>query len=367
MKIITTNEGLKKNLSRLIENYTNIAFAVAWASAKTEIFQELSEKRSRIRKAVIGTHFYQTHPDVLDTFVGSEEVRSIYQPNGVFHPKVYIFWDQKHWEILIGSANLTYFALYRNSEVMVLISDADEGNSTLKEQILELIENYWKDASIITKPSVISYRARWSRQQRSLQRLSGQYGKSTAKKPPMDSLVVSMSWEQFLASVKNDPHHEFENRRKLLKLARSAFDKYGRFDLMEIGLRKTIAGLPNNFEPYWGFFGSMNGAGYYHRAVNENNRHLSQALDKISLTNVPVTREHYTEYLAEFIKAFPNGGDGVAVASRLLALKRPDQFVCIDSKNKRELCRNFGIKQIGKDYDRYWEEIIEQIMDSVWW
>lgn len=366
MKLITSNADLKSNLSRLAKKYPNIAFAVAWASAKTEIFEELSANRNRIRKAVIGTHFYQTHPDVLDAFVDSNAVRFILQPRGVFHPKIYIFWNEKHWEVLMGSANLTAGALNRNSEVMALFSDADQGDSPLKNEVIDLIENYWGEARTISKAGAISYRALWSKQQPALQRLSGQYGESAKNKAPADSDIMSMSWTQFLALVKNDAHHGFKKRCDLLEQVRSAFEITKQFKNMELGLRKTIAGLPTDFNEHWGWFGSMSGAGYYHQAVNDNNVHLSNALDEIPL-NGPVSREHYEAYLVEFVKAFPNGRHGIGIASRLLALKRPDYFVCFDSKNKKELCQDFEIKQSGMDYERYWQEIIERIIDSAWW
>ena len=35
------------------------------------------------------THFYQTHPDVLNAFIGSDTVKINHQPHGVFHPKAY--------------------------------------------------------------------------------------------------------------------------------------------------------------------------------------------------------------------------------------------------------------------------------------
>lgn len=110
----------------------------------------------------------------------------------------------------------------------------------------------------------------------------------------------------------------------------------------------------------------MSGAGYFYHEVNDNNPHLSAALDEIPLTG-PISREHYEAYIAEFVQAFPNGRDGVGTASRLLAMKRPDYFVCLNSKNQKELCKDFEIKQTGMDYERYWEEIIERIIDSAWW
>jgi len=177
---------------------------------------------------------------------------------------------------------------------------------------------------------------------------------------------MAMSWTQFLASVQDDAHHGFEKRCDLLKLVRTAFETTSHFQEMELGLRKTIAGLPTDFNEHWGWFGSMSGAGYYHQAVNDNNPHISMALDEIPL-NGPVAREHYEAYLKEFVQAFANGRHGVGIASRLLALKRPDYFVCFDSKNKKDLCKDFEIKQTGMDYERYWEEIIERIIDSAWW
>ncbi|MFW9594971.1 MAG: phospholipase D family protein [Macromonas sp.] len=366
MNLITTNSDLRTNLSRLIRKYKNISFAVAWASAGTEIFRELIANQNRIHKAVIGTHFYQTHPDVLDEFSASKEVRFILQTKGVFHPKIYIFWDEGHWEILMGSANLTAGALTNNTEAMILISDSDQSASSLKENVIALIDSYWEEADSVSKANAVSYRALWAKQQPALRRLSGQYGQTSKSKAPVHSTVMAMSWVDFLSCVKQDPHHGFEERCNLLDLARDAFITTNHFKDMELGLRKTIAGLPTDFNKYWGWFGSMRGAGYYHQAVNNNNPYISEALDEIPIQG-PVSRKHYEAYIEKFLQAFPNGRDGVAIASRLLALKRPDYFVCLDSKNKKKLCEDFGIKDANMNYERYWEEIIERITDSAWW
>lgn len=366
MKLITTNAALRANLTRLINKYENISFAVAWASAGTEVFKELSANRNHIHKAVIGTHFYQTHPDVLDAFIGSNDVRFILQPKGVFHPKIYVFWNKEHWEVLIGSANLTAGALTKNAEAMVLISDKDQTVSSLKKETIDLIDSYWKEARTVKKTAALSYRALWTKQQPALRRLSGQYGQYSKSKAPVDSKVMAMSWTQFYHLVKQDVYHGFEGRCNLLKLIRNAFETTIQFQEMDLELRQTIAGLPNHFNNNWAWFGSMQGAGRFRHEVNENNPRLSAALNEIPLDG-PVSREHYEAYIAEFVKAFPNGGDGVATASRLLAMKRPDCFICVNKKNQNELCKDFKIKHTGMDYERYWEEIIERIIDSAWW
>ncbi len=366
MKLISSNKKLVRTLSRLIESHSEITFAVAWASSGNSVFDLIREHSARITRAVIGTHFYQTHPDVLDAFHGKANVRFVLQPSGVFHPKLYLFRNDDQWEALIGSANLTSGALRTNSEAMLLIGGYGDGSDSMRDEIVNLVDRYWKMAKPIKKSEAVAYREVWNRKQPALRRLTGQYGSNSTTKPLTASSVMSMAWKRYFNTVKADPHHGFEKRCKLLATVARAFAEHQSFGLMPLPLRKTIAGLPNEQESRWGWFGSMQGAGYYHQAVNENNNHLSLALDEIPLRGV-VTRAEYEKYIAEFLKAFPNGRHGVGIASRLLALKRPDQFVCLDAKNQRGLCRDFGIVRNGMNYDRYWDEIVERILDAPWW
>ncbi len=367
MKLIATNHALSNNLARLHKDYPHLSFAVAWASANTDFFKRLTTHQAKIGRAVIGTHFYQTDPDVMNAFVDFQPVRFLLQPKGTFHPKVYLFWNSQHWEALIGSANLTLAALTDNSEAMILVSDLDEGSRVLREQIFKLIDEYWEQATTASTDSIALYRALWKTHQPALRKLSGQYGNTNSSKAPTESLVMSMPWEQYLEAVKRDNRsHGFEKCCKLLEVAESGFSQNPSFASMELARRKTIAGLPNGNDDIWGWFGSMTGAGYFHQAVNKNDPQLSRALDMIPSVG-QVTLLQYDEYISRFVEAFPKGGVGVAVASRLLAMKRPDHFVCIASKNCGKLCDDFGIKKTGMDYGRYWAEIIERIMDSPWW
>ncbi len=366
MKLIAANEALAETLSRLIKTYPHAALAVAWASSGNPVFTLLKRHSDRVTRAVIGTHFYQTHPDVLDAFLGTQNIRFVLQPTGVFHPKVYAFWNDRKWEALIGSANLTTGAMSTNSEAMVLLAGSEGATPSIKDDIVSLINDYWSTAKTIMKSDAAAYREVWTRKQAALRRVTGQYGATKPRKPPTDSSVMSMSWQQYFAKVRADPYHGYENRCELLARVGRAFAQHNSFASMPTPLRKTIAGLPNELESRWGWFGSMRGAGFYHQAVNENNPHLSRSLDCIPLNGI-VTRQEYDDYIEEFVKAFPNGRHGVGVASRLLAMKRPDQFVCLDAKNQASLCSDFGIVRVGMDYDRYWDEIVERILDAPWW
>ena len=365
MRLTKGGRSLDSKLKKLIENHECFSFAVAWAGSGTETFSAITSARKKIRNAVIGTHFYQTHPDVLDEFVDFKKCRFILQPQGVFHPKVFLFWSKSSWDMLIGSANLTNGALTKNTELLLHVSSKDT-DEKLRVQTEKMISEYWGQGEIVTSSKAQTYRELWKAQQRALRRISGDYSYSSKSTAPIHTEVMAMSWSKFLKGVKADPFHGFEKRCELLVLVRDSFLSHNSFSEMDLGVRKTIAGLPNDWNEQWGWFGGMSGAGYYHQAINENNPHISSALDQIPIEGA-ITPEHYHAYIDEFVQAFPHGRDGVGIASRLLALKRPDQFVCLDSKNKQQLCKDFGIKQSGMDYERYWDDVVCRIMDSVWW
>lgn len=51
---------------------------------------------------------------------------------------------------------------------------------------------------------------------------------------------------------------------------------------------------------------------------------------------------------------------------RVLAMKRPDTFMCFNSRNSRRLCKDIGISR-SVSYEAYWDSIIARVMDSTWW
>ncbi|MEQ6349629.1 phospholipase D family protein [Ralstonia pseudosolanacearum] len=368
MKLISTNAELAKQLKRLIEKYPYIAIATAWASADTDAFKSLVRHEGKIAAAVIGTHFYQTHPDVLDQFVGSSRVKFILQPDGVFHPKVYLFWEGDKWEVIIGSPNLTVGALTKNSELSVLITSND-GRHTLKQEIADVIGNHWAQAETLCQAEADSYRKLWKLKKRELCKVADIYGKRPTTKPAVQSKIMSMEWDDYLAEVKKDKTHGFKERLALLKEVRGYFQTYAHFNDMDLDVRKGIAGLPSKGKVIknWAWFGSMKGALTYSGQINAGNPAYSLALDRIPLVG-EVTKKHYDAYIAQYLKAYQNGKDGLATATRLLAMKRPDVFLCVDAKNKTKLAKDVGMTRADQlDYDRYWEEVVVRLKQSPWW
>lgn len=371
MKFLSTPNEIETTLKRLLRKCDHLRWAVAWASHGTSLFDLLKGNEEKIRQMTVGIHFYQTHPDFIGAFLDNEAVQFVMHPSGVFHPKLYFFESENgRWDCVTGSPNFTHGAFTGNTEVAVHFSNADVDAAESHDKIVATLKEYSSQATRLSSSDLDAYRSIWKRQQRRLNPLSGTYEPPTKKpkkpsKSPLDVPLFVASWPGYFksVSVKEDSDHTTKGRLAVLEEARRLFSKHGHFNEISENERKGIAGFWENDGFHWKWFGSMVGHGYFKEAVNQNRQELSDALGEIPLEG-EITRSHFDRYIALIRRAFENAATGTA--TRLLAFKRPDYFVCLDSKNRRKLCKAFGISQ-SVDLDDYWEKVVERITDSNWW
>lgn len=372
MKLIIKALDLTKEFKRLIKKYNTFQWATAWASAGNEVFEELLENRYKIEKITVGIHFYQTHPNFIKEFIEDETVHFIEQPEGTFHPKVYLFSNDKdNWELIIGSANFTASAFSKNTEVCVLVNSKDGNAEEVYKTALQVIDTSFEQGKTFSELDLENYNKIWSIQQPKIRSLSGQYGTTKDKPKPIHKTEVSTkSWDEFVDDVYDKGAEDVERRIRVIEIAKELFDKVNHFKELTEDERKFIAGIPNKLKfniegaEDWTFFGSMKGAGLYKKQIKDNSELISKALDQIPL-NGQITKINYDNFLEFYQKALP--GNYLATGTRLLAMKRPDIFICYDSKNNHGLCKDFGITRNGMNNERYWNEIILRIYDSEWW
>jgi PLD-like domain len=331
-------------------------------------YDQLVTHRRKILRAVVGTHFYQTHPDFIANFMNHDRVRFVKQPDGVFHPKLYLFENSpKDWSCLLGSANFTNGAFTSNSEASVIFDSDDDENGSIKAGLVSALRKYSKIGEAFDPNDLEYYRSLWRRFRRGRKSMSGKFGDKKHARPVLNAPLLKMSWVEYLKNVLRDKQHGVDGRIRVLEASRHLFEQHREFTRMSTEERRGIAGFGREDDVPWGWFGSMSGAGVFTNRVNANDPNLSRALDAIPL-NGEVRREHYIEFIEVYRKAFPAGRrHGLATATRLLAMKRPDYFVCFDSANQRSLCEAFGISLYGHDYDRYWDSVVERILISQWW
>jgi hypothetical protein len=132
-----------------------------------------------------------------------------------------------------------------------------------------------------------------------------------------------------------------------------------------IGERQQIEGGLGGHE--WTWFGSMKGMGDFANRVSEKDRALSNAVDAIPRSG-NITKFQYEVFCEHFIRAFENSTrkGGVPTASRLLAMKRPDMFVCISKPNKQGISNDLAFSASTLNLENYWERVVEPIGRSPW-
>jgi hypothetical protein len=153
-----------------------------------------------------------------------------------------------------------------------------------------------------------------------------------------------------------------QERLQVIRAVRQFFARRAHFRDIDYPERRKIAGLFSSGNPDFLLFGSMRWVGLFKRAVKDNNEGISLALDEIPLDG-DIARDQYQRFTDRFLRAFQRSG--MALASRLLAMKRPDTFVCVNNQNREGLFQAFRLSP-SRDAEAYWE-MIERVRASTWW
>jgi hypothetical protein len=375
-----TGEAVGRVIGDLIDEHDELHWAVAWGS-DMPLASRLVANAAKFRNVTFGVAFCQTDPDLVDRLVGLKNCYVATRfAGGTYHPKIYVFRSGSRISAVVGSANFTNGGLHRNLESAVLLEGTAQ-NPALRD-LLTFAERSADFGEPVTPEYAAAYRLAWKRAAR-------------MPKPPRDpaipkkrsvsaassSSLVSMSWKEFTAEVAKSRHHDVPRSLALLRVAQTWLNSAPSFHDLERLQRKAIAGVIGesqksgdqdyqhaDLDREWGWFGSMRGMGDFANRIEENDRYLARALDSIPQKGV-VQRDHYDRFAELFVKAFRNSHrtGGVPTASRLLAMKRPDVFLCVSKPNKTEAARRMGFAKSTLTLENYWERVIEVLQASDWY
>lgn len=370
MDLITSARELSKNFITLIKKYKYMSFATAWASTEHPAFQNLLEYQEKIQHSTIGLHFYQTDPEVLAQLQHNKNARFILQTNGVFHPKLYLFWNTPtDWVLLSGSANFTNGAFNGNNRETMLLIKGESAN--FFQEISRFLKNDCFDNAVeIGDEQIEHYRTLYHQRQKPLQTLSNRYlagnKHSEMGKSILSTNILTYSWEKYFKTIQQDKNHSFKDRLDLLAYVKKVFQDNAKFLSIDSEIRKLISGLPNNARTGknldYGWFGSTKSNGNFSRKINTGNPKIAQAIDLIPLTG-DVSKHDFLEYNKVFRQAGFN--NPIGVATRLLIMKRPDLFFCFNGANKEKICAELDLPK-NLNAERYWDEILLRIYDTAW-
>lgn len=363
----------QSTLIALVENCESMQWAVAWAT-ENAVFEAAMKDSSKFEHFVVGTHMFQTQPEVLERAAALAAAAVVPPTGDLFHPKVYLFRNGQRIRCVVGSPNLTKAAMSRNVEASVLL-DGSLDDAALVD-LSRFVAEAWKGAEDISHEFLFRYRHQYAAKTAARQELIKFADVRPPSKPNTKRAPHDMSWADYLVQVRSSSHpsaHLFKERFGVLTKARALFATGIPYAKWNEDHRKLVAGTLGRKKSQqpgvdYGLFGSMGASGTFANLVIEAPTGLSHALDFIPLMGA-VTQGDYDRYCKAFRAAFDQDGrvGGLPTATRLLAMKRPDAFVCIDSANRKDLCENFGVSPSTTSLENYWQRIIEPMHGDPWW
>ncbi|MCW2349186.1 phospholipase D family protein [Sphingobium sp. B12D2B] len=385
---LITGEDIPTQLVRLIDEHDQIHIAVAWASDH-DLARALTNKANakKVRELIVGVDGFGTHPDFLDR---AASIANAYVaergPPAIFHPKIYYFQTGNLAEAIVGSANFTNGGMGRNTEAGLLI--AGSASEHVFQQILAEIRGYERHSKPLTKVLADEYRAKFKLRGGRRKLDNPNLGAPARDWKGLNSEIASWTWQEYLRHINSfattaigNGHRRLENGLQVLQAAQTMFAGVASFADLPAPERKAISGVigrpdMKNLQMTlahtldFGQFGTMRGAGDFAGLVgtSEGAQGLAAAIDLIPARG-EITRGHFDEFVVRFHEAFAlrTRGGGIPTASRLLAMKRPDAFVCVDGANRRGLAQDLDFKPSTISIKNYWERVIEPVRSAPWY
>ncbi len=321
----------------------------------------------------MGLDFYTTSPSFLKSFRSNVRIGKAL---ATFHPKLYLFEKDDNYCCIIGSSNFTSGGFGKNTELNICI----EGEKTdpLFCEVSKFIDEQESRSGEISEPELTDYQAQFERLAASRRRLAKFRASGAAKakgeakrakqaegREPPDQL--NKTWQEFVKVIlaqEKRPGLVIQGTKaepgylETAERCQTLFAQYGRLSKMPLVDRQFVGGILK----VAGWFGAMGNARRFKSRLNNDPGSLDAALDKIPLTEA-LDRSAFDS----FTMNYKWRGSGVGSASRLLAMKRPDLFMCIDSKNRPQVAKAFDLSTSSlQNFDGYWN-LLQRIWKCPWW
>jgi hypothetical protein len=359
-KFITTSNELNNVLIELINECESIFISSAWGTHTTQAYKLLLKNKHKIAHFYCGVSGFNTSPEVLKDFQYPFEHFFIVNDVRLFHHKCFVF-KMKNSRgafnniVLLGSANFTDAGLNQNFEIMQLTEY--DSIIDLDDKISKLLRPYSIQVDL---DYIIDYERRY---------LNFREFNATKDKMIDDCSTYygDKNFNDYLCFYRK--YKYLDQRIKLLDQFQAMLDSTP-FDQLDLVDRKKIAGLYEGsdnalLDNRW--FGSMRRATSFYDKVDNHASDITRAMALIPPKVMPVTADDYYRFCDAMVKASGYSDNPIGIVTRILAMIRPDYFLCVTSQNKQVLIKDFSIKSHELTIENYWDALVAPIIKSPWW
>jgi len=160
--IVNQKKPPKKVLTSIIHELENcnqffISVAFVTTSGVATIINKLKELENREIKGeiLVSQYLNFTQPEALKRLARFNNINLRIATTGNAHAKGYIFKNKDHYNLIVGSSNLTAQALCTNKEWNIKVSALDE--SGLVEKVLNEFKSDFEKGTQVTEEYILSY------------------------------------------------------------------------------------------------------------------------------------------------------------------------------------------------------------------
>jgi HKD family nuclease len=340
--MLLTTDQLLPRLEELVEKADRIDMAVAWVSPCDALETILSfANRGMPLRAVVGTYGSGTVPAALRKLHCRASLRLAKSKAGIFHPKLYLFHCKRRCVAWFGSANLSSGGFQLNDELV--LESVDRGDAA------DWFEKLWNSLPEDPSDAIDKYEENWKPP---LWAGSGSVeDKATASEELTGTAASLSNWSSYVDAIATADRHwsarwntdnrpvtgEVESWLSTIILGhevvrRPSWDQLSRED------RHILLGLST-----YGLLGSMKGARGANYIFNNNSISCKRTRERIRRALRPVVEcspNSFAETACVFVRELEDTDNfGGAIATRFLALARPDLAISVNNGSRERLAK----------------------------
>jgi len=333
VRALISPAALQSALAEVVEWAKTIDFAYAWMSSGEDgrgFWNTLNDEK--IGRGIVGLQFLGTEPFVLRHFLHNAlgRVHVLAERQGTFHPKILLASKGNQRRAILGSSNFTAGGFVRNTELNVLLEG--RANEAVFQELEQTLSEYWERSQPITNSVIERYQRAWARRVRP---------KPFSLSPSSIGTELNLSWSAYYRRL-SQAGEDWQKRAggevtylSELSIVRRVFRSGKRFGELPYEDARIVAG----FGPRVGWFGSTGAARSFMHLVKDHRRKIGPLIDPIPLKgDVPDSVVRGVFRAAQCLDQV-----GIACVTRLLVVKRPDQFYSVNSKNRARMRDELGI------------------------
>jgi HKD family nuclease len=362
--------------TRLSDKAERIRIATAWGAPDSPVVPSLSKAQEEGRlKLVVGWDFDGTHPTFLRRFRQSLRVKRR-AAGATFHPKAYLFVKGGRFDAIVGSSNLTRGGFDRNVELNLHVSGFTR--EPFFKDLDDYVQRQWDGSREISHSEIDEYQKRWRKAKRLRPPKEPEISSTAARTTPQ--IIVDprldVNWTEFyrlLHRVDGAKHNVFpkaneESYLGVIAYVQERFARNRSLARMSREERSNVAGT--NTHSAFGYFGTTHSVGSFTHAVLDFPALIDRALDQIPFGGrTRVTKAQFDRFFdsfRRFARSLGRPRPALGCATRLLAMKRPDTFLCVNGENRARLSKAFGFADAElRTASGYWK-LCEHIWSLPW-